>query len=241
MPPFRLAKSFAHHPRADGYDEPGFFGQRDEPVGREQTPLGVLPPQQRLGPDHALASQQHDGLVVQDEFAALHRAPQVGFQLQALPRLLVHGFVEDHVTRPALEFGAAQRGAGAAQQVVGALLSLGTGGDADARIHPYFLALHPLRLRERRAHPPRHRDRFGHVHDAAKQHHELVAAEPRHRVAGPHAVLKGRGDLPQDGVPEGVAERVVDALEVVDVDEQQREQPVAAAAARQRVLEPLEQ
>ena len=56
----------------------------------------------------------------------------------------------------------------------------------------------------------------------AGQHHEdLLAADPVDRVAGPQGRPHRVGDVLQDGVAGGVAELVVDPLEVVEVAEQE--------------------
>ena len=60
---------------------------------------------------------------------------------------------------------------------------------------------------------------------------ELVAAEPRERVVVAQQLLQPRADLAQHLVAGVVAERVVELLEAVEVDQQQREL-VAVRAAR---------
>ena len=69
--------------------------------------------------------------------------------------------------------------------------------------------------------------------DVLQQHRELIAAEARQQAAGAGGRAQPLGDLLQHAVAEAVAEGVVDGLEVVDVDEQQRE-ALLAAGARQR-------
>ena len=73
-------------------------------------------------------------------------------------------------------------------------------------------------------------------------HGELVAAEAGDHVAGAHAGAQALRDRDQQLVPDGVAERVVDRLEVVDVDEQHRQlraragERVAHAGDEQRAV-----
>ena len=50
-----------------------------------------------------------------------------------------------------------------------------------------------------------------------------------------------RGDRHEQAVAGGVAEAVVDGLEVVEVDEQHRQRPAEAAACAQRVLDAVEE
>ena len=68
---------------------------------------------------------------------------------------------------------------------------------------------------------------------ARQQHRELVAAEAGEDVVGPQDAAQARADLGEHGVAGVVAERVVELLEAVDVDDQQRQRLVAFARAGQ--------
>jgi hypothetical protein len=59
---------------------------------------------------------------------------------------------------------------------------------------------------------------------AAQDHRELVAAQPRHGVARAEGRVQHLGQAFQQGVARVVAQGVVDVLEVVDVDHDQAEQ-----------------
>ena len=78
----------------------------------------------------------------------------------------------------------------------------------------------------------------GAVARADEQHGELVAAQAGERVARFHGVAQAAGDVLQQPVAVGVAERVVDGLEIVEVDDHERER---GARATQLALEPLAQ
>ena len=58
--------------------------------------------------------------------------------------------------------------------------------------------------------------------------HEFVAAEPRHDIARTQRAAQPAADLHQQHVAGIVSQRVVDDLEPVEVDEQQRELPLIA-------------
>jgi hypothetical protein len=72
-------------------------------------------------------------------------------------------------------------------------------------------------------------DPLGDRHDVAlavevlAQHDELVTAEARDGVVGPHRHPQPAGGLCQQHVAGGVAQRVVDDLEAVEVDEHDRD------------------
>ena len=71
------------------------------------------------------------------------------------------------------------------------------------------------------------------------QHDELVAAEPRHRVAVAQALAQPLRHLPAAAVAGVVAQRVVDDLEAVEVDEQHRERARVALRLRERLVQAL--
>ena len=65
-----------------------------------------------------------------------------------------------------------------------------------------------------------------------QQHGELVAADAGHELGAGDAGLQARADLAQQPVAGVVAERVVELLEVVEVDQQQRELGLDARGRR---------
>ena len=80
------------------------------------------------------------------------------------------------------------------------------------------------------------RSHLGDGGDAFHQHGELVAAQARHGVRGARGLddaLRHRLQQPVAGI---VAERVVDVLEVVQVEEHDRDRALPALRERERVL-----
>ena len=72
-----------------------------------------------------------------------------------------------------------------------------------------------------------------------QQHRELVAAEPGHRVPGAGGAAQPLGHPDQQLVTRRVPQGVVDDLEVVQVEEEQRHRPQVAGVQVDRVLEPV--
>ena len=72
-------------------------------------------------------------------------------------------------------------------------------------------------------------------------HHELVAAEPREQVGLAQRVRQRRGDALQQLVADAMAERVVDVLEAVEVDEQHADAATVALRLRDRLRQALVQ
>jgi hypothetical protein len=69
--------------------------------------------------------------------------------------------------------------------------------------------------------PPAEGHQVAVVPDALDEDDELVPTEPGHELVVPYLAREAAGDLAQQGVAGGVAERVVDRLEPVEIDEEQ--------------------
>ena len=81
-----------------------------------------------------------------------------------------------------------------------------------------------------------YRESFGRL---VEQERELVAAEASQRVCGPDRLRETRRNHLQQLVAGAVTERVVDLLEAVEVDEENRETISGTRGARERLLEPV--
>ena len=89
------------------------------------------------------------------------------------------------------------------------------------------------------------RDALGHGRGlvgirSVKEHGELVAAQARHEVVATDDLTDAGADLAQQRVPGLVPERVVDLLEVVQIDQQQGQAAGLGAVVGQRGQGPLE-
>ena len=60
------------------------------------------------------------------------------------------------------------------------------------------------------------------IGDIAEQNHEFVAAQARDDIVLARAFAQAFGNLDQQLVARGMAERIVDDLETVEIDEQHR-------------------
>ena len=96
-------------------------------------------------------------------------------------------------------------------------------------------------MRERAHEPLRDAQRVRLVADALAQHGELVAAEAGDHVVRAQHGAQARADRPQQLVAGVVAERVVEHLQVVDVEEEQGEAAALGVGARDRLAEALHQ
>ena len=220
----RVAARFPEHPASDRDDQPRLLGERDELERLHDAAVRVDPADQRFDARDLARIQLDHRLVVQDELVVLERALQVGLQLQAPQRGVVHLRLEDLVATLALLLRHVHRDVRVAHECLGRVLAALPGalghGDADARADEHLLALQGERDLEH-LHDPigdvRRLDPFAAV---LQKDRELVPAQSRGGVGGAQHVLQAIADLEQEAVARGVPQRVVDRLEIVDVHEQ---------------------
>ena len=145
---------------------------------------------------------------------------------------VVVGLREDVGLVASERLGRVHRGVGVADERVHAQLGAGPAGDADrdrdrdlrAAVDREALALHG------RAQLLGQRGAFLDA-GLGQDEHELLAAVAADEVGCAQAGRDRLGDAAQDDVADGVAVRVVDGLEVVDVDERDRQRALVARRA----------
>ena len=188
----------------------------------------MVPAQQRLDAGDLPARHIDLGLIVQRKLVALQRAAQRGFQRQALDRLRLDLLGEEAEAVLAVFLGEIHRHVG----VLGQRLHVGAVGrihrDADRGRGVALVAAELQRLAQ-------HRQQLaGDALDLVtfggffQDDDEFVAAEPRHDVAGTQRVAQPAADFHQQHVAGVMAQRIVDDLEAVEIDEQHRKLPLIA-------------
>ena len=80
-------------------------------------------------------------------------------------------------------------------------------------------------------------DGVGQLDGFDRDDHELVSAQPRHRVAISHHPFQALGGLLQQSVAGIVTQRFVDTFEIVEVDEQDAHLRAVSIGFRQRLFE----
>src|SRR4051812_8310659 len=231
-----LGGRLLEHPLAERCDEAGLLGQADE-LGRcDDAVAGAIPADERLDADQALVGDVEDRLVVDAELLALDGAAQVALGAQPDERVLAHLLVEELVAPAAALLRAVHRGVGLAQHRLGALRPR-RDRDPDARRHEDLAAgLQRDRPLPRVGDAPRDGDRLALGRDLAADD-ELVAAEARDGVRAADHLLEAGAEGDEQVVAGLVAERVVDRLELVDVEQEDRDERAGALGAGERVLD----
>jgi hypothetical protein len=218
----------------------------------------MLPPEQRLDAGHPARANGHDGLVPQHELVPVERVAEVGLELEPRHGLVAHGVVEDHVRGAPVGLGAIERGVRVAEHVGGAGVARRAQRDADARGGEDLLALERERLRELLTDPLGDEGGIAIVLEPGQQDGEFVSAEPRDgagadprvprvgrleptdRVARSEARFQPMRGLHEQLITGVMPETVVDVLEMIQIQEQQREaEPRMPLAVLDQPAEPV--
>ena len=178
---------------------------------------------------------------MQHELVALQGAVQALFERDAGVEAPLHLLGEELEAVAPTFLGAVHGDIGLAQQHLGVGAVVRIGADADAAGDDVLLPGQQHRDAEPFADPFGDRARHGVADRVVEQHDEFVAAKTGDGVGLAHAQHQLRGDDAQQFVADAVAERVVDALEFVEVDEHHRQPRTMALGAPDRMAEAVEE
>ena len=234
--PGGAAARLVEHERADRHDQPGLLGQRDELARRDEAALGVVPAHERLGGDDVAGVEADDRLVLDGELAAVDRAAGARSLRPWRCRIaVVHRWLEARPAALAARLGLVHRDVGVADQLAGAHRLGAARGDADAGADATRLAARERALRERGD------DALGDATTTSSgpstpSSRTANSSPPKRATVSAARTQRAQplGDRDQQLVADRVAERVVDGLEVVEVDEQHRDASAGAWRAPPR-------
>ena len=184
----------------------------------------MAPAQQRLEADQPARGEIDQRLKEHLERVTLDGRDEVLHALVTLIRVDAHHHVETPDAPPGLRLGDIKREVGVALQGGGVRPVLRPAGDAEARRHAERPAGH--RVDDELAEPQVELGRAPQqpiaINETGQEERELVAPDPRADIARPQARPQARADLAQHRIAGGMAVRVVDLLEIVEVDRHQR-------------------
>ena len=215
-----LAQGPAEHPAGERLDELGLLRRGDELIRRQEAPLRVPPPHERLHSDCLADPEINLGLEVEDQLVVPDGVSQFSRQLEPGGVVVILPGSVHRVSAPGA-LGDVHRHIGVAQQGQRVLAVVRTQRDADARARmnaPIDNREGPLQRRE---------DFLGGHRPAlaaclpAKQDRKFISAEACHRVRAPEKTLEAARHLLQQLVADVVPESVVHLLEAVHVHDQQ--------------------
>ena len=235
----RPAAGFAQHPFADLQDEARLLRHLDEFRRADQTAMRVVPAHQGLVRHDLAALRLDDRLVVHAQLVAAERAPQVALERQAPRRRQVHLLGEELVVGAAHLLRVVHGRVGVADQRLGVAAVVGKHADADGGRDHQFALLDEHGIRQLLDHLLRHAGDIRGALDLGQHHHELVAADAADGVADAQLLHQALRHFLEQRVAHAVAERVVDVLEAVEVDEHHRGLLPVAVAQGERLAEPV--
>ena len=230
-PARRLLAGGAQYPGTDRADQPGLFGQRDELDRRDAAELRAVPAEQCLEAGELAGVRVDDGLVGEVHLALLERAAQRHLEHAALLGLGVElGLigVEDaaaDILRPV------EREVGGADQHLRGAAVARADGEADRGADMERVLVDLVGARQRLDHAVRDALDVAGVGRIGDHHRELVATEATAGQAILHHLPQPLGDADEQPIADQMAERVVDRLEAVEVDQHE----CAAAAPMVRL------
>ena len=133
---------------------------------------------------------------------------------------------------------AVQREIGVPHQLQGMRAVVRRNRDADADTDIGLVALQVIGLADHLDDTPCEHGGVHRTRNTQLQDRELIPAETRHRVAFAYGIHQARCDSAQQSVAHGMPQRIVDRLEAVKVEAQQRKS-LAPLCHRQRLLQPF--
>ncbi len=218
---------------------PGFLGQGNEGCGRYRAAIGLPPADQSLDLDQPLARQSEHRLVGKLEPIAIQRTAQLALQPPIPPQLPVESAVVGLEPAAPGGLGPIQCDVGVADQALGRVAVGWVERDAQATGDVQLLALDREWPVECRKHPGRHRRRtLGPLQPILHQR-ELVATQPRPGVACPGQDCDAGCHRAQESIADGMPERIIDLLEVVEIEQHDAYLLAASCGARNCLSEPV--
>ncbi len=197
----------------------------------------VVETDQRFDADDLPGADVDLGLEGAVEALFQDRKPQRLLQLGPRRRLAFHVAVEDREAALDLALDPVHGDVGVVAQhvVAAAVLGIEAGSDR-GRGEDLEIVDEHRRLEALQEAVERGRE-FDFAYDRIEQQQEFVAADPRQHIGGAQFRLQPLGELDQQGIAGGMAVIIVDVLEIVDVEEHQRE-AAGGAVVRQDVVDP---
>ncbi len=200
----------------------------------------VVPADQRLDADDRPAICRIDRLVHQPHVAArIQRSAQVALDHALACDQIVHVAGEDRMPTAAVLLGFVERDVGLAQQVCRIGVGAARDGDADGGADMDLVAHQAEGLAELAEQALAEFLGGAEALDVEDDDGEFVAAQSRDGVDLADRVFEARGSLADQLVAAGMAERVVDRLEAIEVDIEQADLAVVARDGKQRAAQPI--
>ncbi len=199
------------------------------------------PARERLETHNGIRGQVEFGLVMNLDFAVFDGAPQLALQHQTLPRRAAQAVTERHDAVFPVPFRRDHRAVGLSQHLPALFSVVRKEADPDAGGHPDRMALDLERLLQDFQRALGRAFGIPSVLHIVQDQRELVAADACQRVRLPEARFHPLRHLAEEYVAHAVTQAVIDQLESIQIDIEQRYLPVLAPRLGHAVRQPIRQ
>ena len=236
MPLNHLPTGLLQHPGVNFCNQSGALGDRNKLSRRQQPPQWMFPAHQRLNTNQATGLQIVHRLVIHAQLVLLQGTAQIPGHLNTVLRMGCQLFGVQGIAFTPYAFGLEQGRVGIAQQLLGIQCVFGEYADTDTGADKQLVfidiegAFHDLQ------HLLRSIGGMGHLRAIIDQHGKLIATQSSHGKAFAKYPLQTVRDCLEQKITDVMAKAVVDDLEVVEVDHQQRTARLMALRRSQSLL-----
>ena len=239
------------HPFADRDYKTGFLGYRKKHIRRQNPLLRMLPAQQRLNPDYPAVDKIQYRLIVEKKFLFVYRPSKVPLQKEPLKDDVVHLLFKELPIILTTVLGMIHRSVSAFHQSFRVIAVLRKHGDTDADSGIHLMFFQDKRFDHCRLHSLRHPGRISYLIDFIQQHGKFIPSltgkgvlfpfrrRAADRIAFPEARINPDGNAFEQKVSYPVPESVVDGLEIVNVNKENRQDPLVPPGMRKGYLQPV--
>ena len=228
-----------HDIGAEGNDKAALFGDGDEVHGRDGAEGGVGPAREGFEADDGVGGEIEFGLVVDADLAVLDGAAQFALEHHAFARGAAEAVAKLDDAVFAVALGGEHGAVGVAQELAAFGAVIGEDADADAGGDADGVVLDGKGVFEDVEGTVGGAVGVGHGLHVVKDEGELIAADAGEGVGLAEAGFEALGNLAEEGIADAVAEAVIDQLEAVEVDIEERDFAVLAAALGEAVREAI--
>ena len=235
-----LAKPFTnlvHHPETELLDQSAFLGDGNELHGGHMPQFPGIPAQQGFRPQQCPARHVMDRLKKDFQLAGIQRLAQMGFHKKTSAQALPHGWLPQEISVLAVGLGLIHGGVRRTDQVTEMGCVIRCQGNADGGADKQVIPFYPEGCGEDCDHFLGDGRDVADLVEVLDHHGELVAAETANNIITANSLAQARGRLVQQFVTCLVTKGVVGRLEVVQVDEHQRQPAARSADLRQGIID----
>src|SRR5665213_906513 len=222
-PARRFAACGVEHPVTELVDQAGLLGDRDEFRRRYHAARGMTPAQQRFASADLVVAKIYQGLIVNLEPAVLDRLPQLQFQQSLRFGARIHSRLEESIGSASVGLGAIHRHFRVLQQLIEIRAILRRQRNADAGIGGDQMTRALEGLTDCPIDSFHQMDGIGGTLYRGLNDREFVATKPCRQVRVPETAAQATGYRFEELIADRMSERIIDALEFVDVDIKNRQ------------------